>query len=150
MSWKWFCYHLEYWENVFYHLLPASKACFLLLPVFQSTQMHPANVISPIFSLTLCLLTAQWIISLKQYLRGKWFEGKGKPIPNTPCSCIHKKILAHYFLGRVQRTGKQHMVAVFHWKYWEQSGGPQLWCHAIGKKKIPSLKVHLSRVMRQE
>lgn len=128
---------------LFYHLLPAGKACFPLR-IFQSAQIHvhPANVIFPI---TLCLWTAQWGISLKrigiissQYLRGKLFWRSGNQIPNTPCSCTNEKILAHCFLGRVQRTGKQHMVAVFHWKYWEQSEGPQVWCHAIGKKK----KIH--------
>lgn len=146
MSWKCCRYHLKKQENLFYHLLPAGKACFPLLPIFQSTQIHahPANIIFPSFNTTLCLWTAQWSISLKririssQYLRGKWFWGRGNQIPNTPCSCMDKKILAHCFLGRVQKTGKQHMVAVFHWKYWEQSGGPQLWCHAIGKKK----KIH--------
>lgn len=62
--------------------------------------------------------------------------GRGSQVPNTPCSYIDEKILAHCFLGRVQKTDKQHMVAVFHWKYWERSEGPQLWCHAIGGKNM--------------
>jgi len=46
MSWKCCCCHLKKQENLFYHLLLAGKACFPLLPVFQSTQLHahPANV----------------------------------------------------------------------------------------------------------
>lgn len=158
ISWKCCCYHFKNQEKLFYHLFPAGKAS--CLPIFQSTQVHahPANVIFSGFNITLCLWTAQLCISLKlicissQYLRGKWFGGRGNQIANTICSCIDKKILAHCFLGRVQKTGKQRMVAVFHWKYWEQSGGPQLWCHAIGKKEKSILKsqLSLSRVIRQE